>query len=149
MEPKEFFMQPVTSAQRQYEALKAFYSEGLSAKEASEKFGFSPGYFKKLRFEFSRKLKCGENPFFSETKPGPKKRRTDDGMLHEIIALRKQNYAVTDIKSVLDARGRTVSVETVDKILKAEGFAPLSKRTRKERLAVRLPQKFEAPSCSG
>ncbi len=73
MKPKEFFMQPVTSAQRQYEALKAFYCEGFSAKEASEKFGFSPAYFKKLRFEFSRKLKLGSESVFFRKKTGPEK----------------------------------------------------------------------------
>ncbi len=144
MKPSEFFINPATPAQRQYEALKAFYCDGFSAIRAADKFGFSPSYFKKLRFEFSRKLKNGENPFFPEKRPGPKKRVTSDETLKKIVALRKQNYAITDIKSVLEAEGKNISLETVDNILKAEGFAPLPKRTRRQRLAVRLPEKIEA-----
>ncbi|MCP3945056.1 MAG: hypothetical protein GY710_26760, partial [Desulfobacteraceae bacterium] len=147
MKPSEFFINPATPAQRQYEALKAFYCDGFSAIRAADKFGFSPSYFKKLRFEFSRKLKNGENPFFPEKRPGPKKRVTSDETLKKIVALRKQNYAITDIKSVLEAEGKNISLETVDNILKAEGFAPLPKRTRRQRLAVRLPEKIEAPHC--
>ena len=42
-------------------------------------------------------------------------------------------------------KGKAVSLDTIDKVLKAEGFAPLSKRTRMERLAVSVPEKIEAP----
>ncbi len=59
--------------------------------------------------------------------------------------MRKRNYSITDIKVLLDSKGKAVSLDTIDKVLKAEGFAPLPKRTRMERLAVSVPEKIEAP----
>ncbi len=38
-----------------------------------------------------------------------------------------------------------VSLDTIDKALKAEGFAPLPKRTHQQRLSVHAPQKYQAP----
>jgi hypothetical protein len=145
MEPETFFTQPRCTAQRHYEALKAFYLEGLSATEAGAKFGFSAPYFKKLRFAFVRDLRAGLNPFFIEKKPGPKRRRTPDKTLERIIALRKRNYSITDIKSALEAEGKDISLETINEILKAEGFAALPKRTRQQRLGLQAPEKYLAP----
>ena len=145
MEPKNFFLKPVSPAQRRYEALRAFYSGELTSEEAARKMDFSPAYFKKLRVEFARALKEGSNPFFPERKPGPKKRFTDEAVIEKIVALRKQNHSIGDIKTVLAAAGVSLSLDAIDKILKAEGFAPLPKRTRLERMATALPAKIEAP----
>ncbi len=87
----------------------------------------------------------GINPFFSKKKPGPKKRSTSNQTIELIVALRKRNYSITDIKVFLDSKGKAVSLDTIDKVLKSEGFAPLPKRTRMERLAVSVPEKIEAP----
>ncbi|MBF0134242.1 MAG: transposase [Magnetococcales bacterium] len=138
-------MNPTSSLHRRYEALKAFYHEGLSADAAAAKFGFAPSFFKKMRYEFGKDLREGVYPFFLEKKPGPKERLTSDETVERIVSLRKQNYSINDIKVVLDAEGRTISLETIDKILKADGFAPLPKRTRQQRLAITLPKKFQAP----
>ena len=145
MNAKEFFMNPTSPLHRRYEALKAFYHEGLSADAAAAKFGISPSFFKKMRYEFGKDLREGVNPFFLEKKPGPKDRLTSNETIERIVSLRKQNYSINDIKVVLDAEERTVSLDTIDKILKSDGFAPLPKRTRKQRLAISLPSKFQAP----
>lgn len=145
MKPKNYFLNPKSAQQRQYEALRTFYITELSAEETAKKYNFSPAYFKKLRFEFSKNLKEGVNTFFLPKKPGPKKRLTNSETVDRIISLRKQNYSVNDIKVVLDTENRIVSLETIDKILKAEGFAPLPKRTRQERINIQLPKKIEPP----
>ena len=145
MEPKLFFSQPSCARQRQYEALKAFYHEGLPAVEAAARYGFSAAYFKKLRSDFLHQLRAGTNPFFQQPKTGPKQRRSSDDTVAQIVALRKRNYAITDIKATLEARGQTPSLETIDRILKAEGFAPLPKRTRQQRLDATPPAKLTPP----
>jgi hypothetical protein len=145
MDAKEFFINPTTPTQRRYEALKAFYVNELPLADAAAKFGLSPSYLKKVRFEFVRNLGRGVNPFFPRKKTGPKQRFTKQKTVEQIIALRKQNYSITDIKVVIDAQGCVLSIETIDKILKAEGFAPLPKRSRKERLSVALPEKLKPP----
>jgi len=144
MDPRDYFGTPNTAAQKQYEALRAFYYDGLNAVDAAAKVGFSHQYFKKLRFELVRKLSENMDPFFSIKKPGPKNRLTSNKTIKRIVAFRKQNYSIVDIKVALDAEGKKVSLDTIDKILKSEGFAPLPKRTRQESLAVALPSKLEA-----
>lgn len=146
MDPRAFFSHPACTAQRHYEALRAFYHEGLPAAEAAKKFGLSSAYFKKLRVEFARTLRGGLLPFFEEKKRGPKEPHTDEDTVQRIVALRKRNYSIADIKSVLDTEQCRVSLDTIDRILKAEGFAPLPKRTREQRLAVIPPEKFAAPA---
>jgi hypothetical protein len=148
MDPKHYFSNPVVPAQRHYEALKAFYHDGLSSVDAAALFGLSPKYFKKLRSEFLQKIGHGINPFFSLNKPGPKKRFTKSETVERMVALRKRNYSVMDIKVALDAEQKTISLDTIDQILKAEGFAPLPKRTRRERLAVSMPSKHKAPKSA-
>jgi hypothetical protein len=145
MDTRDYFHKPTTPIQRHYEALRSFYHEGLRATDTATQFGFSPLYFKKLRVEFAQKLRSGIDPFFSTPKLGPKKRATKNETVKRIVALRKQNYSIADIKVSLEADAKKISLDTIDQILKSEGFAPLSKRTRKERLAVALPSKLEAP----
>jgi hypothetical protein len=143
MDIKSFFSNPKLPIQRQYEALKAFYADGLPAKDAAKKFKFSPTYFKKLRVAFAKQVRSGENQFFSKTKPGPKRRHTDAKTIDRITMLRKQNHSIRDIQAFLYAENISISLDTIDKILKADGFAPLPKRTRQERLSSQLPQKWE------
>ena len=145
MDPIDYFKKPLLPDHRNYEALKAFYCDGLGSSETAEKYGLSPAYFKKLRHLFLQNLKKGINPFFSKKKPGPKKRSTSSQTIELIVALRKRNYSITDIKVFLDSKGKAVSLDTIDKVLKDEGFAPLPKRTRMERLAVSVPGKIDAP----
>lgn len=145
MKPKQFFSHPSCARQRQYEALKAFYHEGIAAAEVAARFGLAESYFKKLRSDFVRQLRAGGNPFFEQPKTGPKQRRSSDELVERIVALRKRNYAITDIKAALETKAQAPSLETIDRILKAEGFAPLPKRTRQQRLAVMPPATLTPP----
>ena len=134
-----------TPTHKRYEALRAFYYEGVPAKVAALKSGYTQQYFKKIRNEFTQQLRNGINPFFSIQKTGPKKRATNTKTIDLIISYRKQNYSINDIKVALDAEGTNISIDTIDHILKDEGFAPLPKRTRQERLSVAIPPKIDAP----
>jgi len=101
-----------------------------------------------LRIEFSRKLREEQNPFFSHKKTGPKGRSTGAKTIERVVALRKQNHSIIDIKQVLEAEGQALSLDTIDSILKSEGFAPLPKRTRQERSIAVVPHKIKAPQSS-
>lgn len=147
MTPKAFFSLLRCARQRQYEALKAFYHDEVPAAEVAARFGFTASYFKKLCSDFQRQLRQGGNPFFLDPKPGPKQRRSSEALVEQVVALRKRNYAITDIKATLEAKGQRVALDTIDKILKAEGFAPLPKRTRQQRLTVLPPSTLTAPRC--
>jgi hypothetical protein len=45
---RHFFTHPSCPAQRQYEALRAVFREGLSQKEAAARFGYTHGAFRHL-----------------------------------------------------------------------------------------------------
>jgi hypothetical protein len=143
--PQDYFECPKTSQHRCFEALKFFFSNKGNAKETANKFNFSLSHFKRLRQGFLQKLQSEVDPFFPIIKPGPKKRHTQNNTIDQIVMLRKQNYSIADIKSYLHAENISLSLETIDNILKEEGFAPLLKRTHQERRAIALPKKMETP----
>ena len=145
MNPISFFSSPTNTAQKQYEALRAYYVDKLSITETSMRYNFSPSYFKKLKYYFLVALKKNQNPFFKVKRPGPKKRFTEANVIERIVALRKKNHSITDIKVILESYNKSLSLDTIDKILKEEGFAPLPKRTRIERLEAAIPEKIEPP----
>ncbi len=147
MEPTDYFLNPSIPLQKQYEALRTFYVGKYGAKKVAEQFNFSPSYLKKLRFNFCDQIRKGQNPFFQEKKRGPKNRFTKPGVVEEIIALRKQNYSILDIKAVLDSKDKGVSLDTIDNILKKEGFKRLPRRTRIEKISTTIPAKISPPIC--
>jgi hypothetical protein len=145
MDPKTYFSQPKTTQQRHYEALRAFYHEKQKPEQIAKIFGLSPAYFKKLRALFRAQLNQGVDPVFLPKQKGPSRRYINQSTIEKIVALRKQNHSIADIKASLHAEEINVSLDTIDKILKDEGFAPLMKRTRKERLAIQAPSILPAP----
>ncbi len=142
---KTYFSQPTNPSQKKYEALRSFYLDKKPANQVAKQYGYSPEYFKKLRFIFATQIKKGQNPFFKPIKKGPKKRSTSDQIIDQIVDLRKQNHSINDIKAILESKDQKLSLETIDNILKEQGFAPLPRRTRKERNSILLPAKMKAP----
>src|ERR1700724_3560692 len=64
-----FFLEPGTPRQRQYEALRAFFVEGVPSAEVARRFGYTPGAFRVLCHAFRSK----ELPaFFTTAQPGPR-----------------------------------------------------------------------------
>jgi transposase len=129
---QRFFAKPATPRQRQYEALRAFYLEGLPSAECARRFGYSAGAFRVLCHAFRR----GDLPeLFATARPGrreqPKKSRAHE----QIVALRKRNYSVYEISQALKEQGTPLSATAVREVLAAEGFAPLPRRLDEERPA--------------
>ena len=60
-----FFAEPTDPAQRRYEALRAYFVEGATAREAAERFGYAPATMVALVRDFDA------NPasFFVERRP--------------------------------------------------------------------------------
>jgi hypothetical protein len=56
------FLEPSNSTHRQYEALRAFFVEGLPSAEAARRFGYTPGSFRVLvRMALSFRKPNGDN----------------------------------------------------------------------------------------
>ena len=53
---RDYFLRPSCPGQRQYEALRAVFVEGLSQKDAAQRFGYSYGALRQLVLEFRSAL---------------------------------------------------------------------------------------------
>ena len=93
---------------KKYDALRAYYLDDMPAREVSAKFGYTSAYFKKIRSEFRQALKREQNPFFLPQKPGPKERNTSQTTIKLIVALRKKNYSIQDIRMALSAQNISI-----------------------------------------
>jgi len=124
------FLEPTNATHRQYEALRAFFVEGLPSAEVARSFGYTPGSFRVLAYQFR------QNPrrdFFLTPAKGPQSAPKTDPLRDRIIAPRKQNLSIYDISHNLAHQGHPLSPVAVGQILEDEGFARLPRRADDER----------------
>ncbi|MEW6669876.1 MAG: transposase [Thermodesulfobacteriota bacterium] len=124
------FLEPTNPTHRQYEALRAYFVDHLSNKEAAKRFGYSEGSFRVLVHHFRQDP---HRPFFLPPAKGPHKAPRKDKVREKVIALRKENLSIYDISHTLHTGGHTISPVSVSLILKEEGFAKLPRRGDEER----------------
>ena len=130
------FLLPKNTTHRQYEALRAYFVEGISSQEAAKRFGYTPGSFRVLCAEFRKNL---DRPFFLPPEKGPKQSPKKDSLREQVIAMRKQTLSVYDIARLLAEQGKSLSIPSISLILQQEGFARLPRRKDDERLAHLQP----------
>src|SRR5215468_3561890 len=129
-ECRRFFERPATPSQRQYEALRAYFIEGLASPEVARRFGYTPAAFRMLCYDFRRGQLAD---FFAVKRTGPQQ-QPKKGKLHDIVvALRKRNYSIYDISHALKDQETPLGTTAVREILAEEGFAPLPRRLDEER----------------
>lgn len=124
------FLQPSNPTHRQYEALRAFFVEGLSSAEAARRGGYTPGSFRVLAHHFRQNP---DRPFFLPPAKGPKTTPKRQRSHDKVVALRKQNLSIYDISRALKREGEPLSPVAVSLILKQEGFARLPRRQDEDR----------------
>lgn len=131
------FLQPSNPTHRQYEALRAYFVEHLPSTEAARRFGYTPGSFRVLCHEFRRNPK---RPFFLPPLKSSKVLPAKAKLRQTIVALRKQNLSIYDIRDALAQSDQPLSAPAIAAILKEEGFARLPRRPDEERPAVLHPE---------
>ena len=124
-----FFASPTIPAQRQYEALRAYALEGLSARQAAERYGFTESPLHALAHD----LRAGTLELFSRRLTGPKDRRVTPYVRDGIAGLREQGLSAEDIARRLESEGISINARTVERILKEAGFAKLPRRSPAQR----------------
>ena len=127
-----FFLKPKSVAHKQYEALRMYYVEDLSAQEVADHFGYTYRAFTSLVSSFREKVgdSTSGNIFFVEHTPGRKTSAETIGSKSVIIDMRKKYYSVPDIKVALDGLGHSLSEKNIYNIIAAEGFSRLPRRTK-------------------
>ena len=135
MNSLDFFLQPVSVSQKQYEALRMYYVEKKKAKDVAEGFGYTYRAFTSIVSDFNNTInnRGFTNPFFITKKPGRPKAGDDNNIDGIVFRLRKKNFSIEDIKISLDAMGHKIAENTIYLMLKKDGFARLPKRNKQEK----------------
>jgi hypothetical protein len=119
----EAFLAPAQVNQRRYEALRAYYVEGLTLAEAGERFG----YTRWAMVDLTRQHRAGTLRLFAPPgKPGPKPGTTaKDRARGRVVELRRQGLSVYEISARLAGEGTPLNRTSVGEILREEGFGRL------------------------
>ncbi len=127
MNDASYFTHPSFDWQRRYEALRAAFVERLPARIVADRFGYSPAYVRLLRHQFMH----GKLDFSEPVHEGTIRRRRVDGkMREEIRKCRESNFSAGQIAEYLSDQGHEISVRTVERVLREEGFPKLPRRTQ-------------------
>jgi hypothetical protein len=129
-ELERVFLEPTDPTHRQYEALRAYFVEGLPSQEVAKRFGYTPGSFRVLCHQFRQHP---HRSFFIQARKGPHHAPKRDPVRDHVITLRKQNFSIYDISEALKAEGHALSPVTISLLLKEAGFARLPRRADDER----------------
>jgi len=125
----KLFTQNLPARQKQYEAIRAVAFQEGNIKEIAARFRYSPQTLRNL----VNKVLKGKHDIFPEVKPGPKGRQTPDKYVDTIIDLRrKKKLSSYQISEEFKARGISIGVRTVERILSDAGFPKLRRRTFEE-----------------
>ena len=135
----QLFLAPEKPLHRQYEALRAYFVDGLSSAEVAARFGYTPGAFRVLCTRFRQEPRKADR-FFRDVQRGPHSAPLADQLREQIVTLRKRNLSVYDIQQELGEAGHAVSINFLATLLREEGFARLPRRGDEERPAVVRPE---------
>jgi transposase len=123
-EGAERFTVPAQVNHRRYEALRAFFVDGLSYEQAAARFG----YTRWAMVSLVREYRAGKLELFAAPrKPGPPAGATPakDRARGRVIELRRQGLSTYEISARLAAEGRPLNRTSVGEILAEEGFGRL------------------------
>src|SRR5438105_1016742 len=105
----QYFTEPASSAQRRYEALRAYFLDEMPAAEVADRFGYSTASVHQMATLLRRR----KMSLFTDPRPGPKGPRKATGELRSrVLALRAAGHSVTEISAALTAEGLPVSALT-------------------------------------
>ena len=133
--PYNYFSKPLSTTQKKYEALRAFFYEKQSAEKVAASFGYKLSALYSLTRDFRDSLKAsdGKDMFFITKQAGRKEKDTEGNITALLINLRKKHMSVPDIKAITDSRGYNISERYIQNILQKEGFDRLPRRAKQNR----------------
>jgi transposase len=118
----EYFTAPAYPNQRRYEALRAYFTEGLTVEQA----GARAGYTRASMASLLRDFRAGRLKLFAPPgKPGPKTAPAKDRARGRVLELRRAGLPVHEISARLAAEGTPLNRTGVGQILTEEGFGRL------------------------
>jgi len=127
-DPEQYFINPISPRQKQYEAVRAIVHEQNQVQAVAKKFGYQESTI----YALIRDFRGGRVELFPTVNKGPQHRRTSVEVQKKIILLRKEGLSSPDIQSRLEKEGMKSSSRTIERILQDSGFKKLKRRTNKE-----------------
>ncbi len=141
-----FFDNPDYPAHKQYEALRAYFYEKLSARETAKRFGYTENSIYCFASTFKQlDKKQLEERFFAPSAIGRPTKEYGNNTDQLIIALRKKYLSVSDIKAILDTQKQSISETYIYKLINKEGFARLPRRSKSTKADTLSQTKVPAP----
>jgi hypothetical protein len=113
--------------QRRYEALRAYFTEGLTYEQAGARFG----YTRWAMIDLVRQHRAGKLQLFAPPKkpgPPPGAAPAKERARGRVIELRRQGLSAYEISRRLGAEGTPLNRTSVGEILAEEGFGRLLRR---------------------
>jgi len=120
----EWFTAPGQVSQRRYEALRAYFLDGLTCEQAGARFG----YTRWAMVDLVRQHRAGKLDLFAPAKkpgPPPGSAPAKERVRGRAIELRRQGYSTYEISGRLAAEGTPLNRASVGEILAEEGFGRL------------------------
>src|SRR6266536_3390865 len=142
-----WFTTPAQVNHRRYEALRAFFVDGLTYQQAADRFG----YTRWAMVNLVREHRAGRLELFAPTrKPGPPPgvAPAKDRARGRVIGLRRQGLSTYEISARLAAEHTPLNRTSVAEILTEEGFGRLLRGPSQTRAAPRPPL-AATPACPG
>jgi hypothetical protein len=130
-EEAAFFTAPRQVNQRRYEALRAWYVDGLTYEQAGARFG----YTRWAMIDLVRQHRAGKLELFAPArKPGPPPGAAPakERVRGRVIELRREGYSTYEISGRLAAESTPLNRTSVAEILTEEGFGRLLRRPEPE-----------------
>lgn len=144
-----FFDNPNYPLHKQYEALRAYFYEKLSAREIAKRFGYTENSLYCFASAFKQlDAKQLEKRFFAPLTVGRPARKYGNNIDQLIIALRKKYLSVSDIKTILDTQKQDISETYIYKLINKEGFARLPRRSKSAKVETLSQAKVSAPTTT-
>lgn len=134
---RRVFLEPANPTHRQYEALRAYFAEGIPSSEAARRFGYTPGSFRVLCHWFRQDP---HRVFFVPVVKGPHASAKRNTLGEKVIELRKRNLSIYDISRALQEQDRRLSPAAVARLLRDAGFSKLPRRADEERPDTPRPE---------
>ncbi len=138
-----WFTAPGQVNQRQYEALRAFFVDGLTYEQAGERFGYTRWAMVNLVREH-RKARAVRRA--EEARPACRFGTAEGPARGRVIELRRQGLSTYEISARLAAEGRPLNRTSVAEILAGEGFGRLVRRPSPRPASAR-PHPAGTPAC--
>src|SRR6266511_264378 len=120
----EFFADPQDTAQRRYEALRAYFLESATAAQAAARFGYAESSVQAMVRDF----RAGDRDFFARRRPGPATAPAKQAARAEVLRLRQAGHSVTEITQALATTATPLNRTGIWELLRDEGFERLPTR---------------------